>query len=83
MCTCTWQVKELIAREWLSDPEVQAWEYLLILESYYPLQSYEEAHALHCKHHPRLGGEETTFLNSLSLATLNTVISKNTYTHGG
>ena len=47
-------MKELIARDWLSDPEVKAWEYLHILESYYPLQSYEEAHTLHSKHHPRL-----------------------------
>lgn len=55
---CTWQVKELIARKWLSDPEVHAWEYLHILETYYPLQSYEEAHALYSKHHARSGEEE-------------------------
>lgn len=41
------QSKELIMQKQMSDAEVAALEYLNILENYYPLQSYDQAHEHH------------------------------------
>ena len=47
------QAEELRSRDWLSERETQALEYLHLLESYYHLQSYELAQTLHSQHHTR------------------------------
>ena len=50
---CFRQAKEMIQQRWLSNSEIQALEYLRILESYYPLQSYDRAMATYSRQHPR------------------------------
>ncbi|XP_064396222.1 spatacsin-like isoform X6 [Halichondria panicea] len=45
--------EELLASSWLLPTEIQALDYLHTLEALYPLQSYDHAHSLYSKHHPR------------------------------
>ena len=47
------QAKELTEQGWLSNSEIQSLQYLRVLESYYPLQSYDRAMATHSRQHPR------------------------------
>ena len=49
-----YQSKELIITKQLNEAEVATLEYLHILESYYPLQSYDHAYESRSKSTPRL-----------------------------
>ena len=53
VCVVLWQAGELKERDWLSEKESQALDYLHLLESYHPLQSYEEAQTIQSQHKTR------------------------------